>query len=107
MDKENISSTYSPSIYKRAYGLSDVSNTSSRSANGSGFMGMLLSAKEEVHKERNNKMSEVVAKRIHRQELARAKELEDREREDREAAEKFQMEEKDAYHAEQLRLKEE
>ena len=47
MDKENISSTYSPSIYKRAYGLSDVSNTSSRSANGSGFMGMLLSAKEE------------------------------------------------------------
>ena len=107
MDKENISSTYSPSIYKRAYGLSDVSNTSSRSANGSGFMGMLLSAKEEVHKERNNKMAEVVAKRIHRQELARVKELEDREREDREAAEKFQMEEKDAYHAEQLRLKEE
>jgi hypothetical protein len=104
MDKENISSTYSPSVYKRAYGLSDVSNTSRGSG---GFMGMLLSAKDEVHKETNNQMAEVVAKRMHRQEIARAKEIEDRERQDREAAERFQMEEKDAYHAEQLRLKEE
>ena len=103
MDKENPSSTYSPSVYKRAYGLSDISNTSSQG----GFMGMLLSAKEEVHKETNNKMAEVVAKKMHRKELARAQELEDRERKDREAAEKLQMEEKDAYHAEQLRLKEE
>ena len=103
MDKENASSTYSPSVYKRAYGLSDISNAS----NQGGFMGMLLSAKEEVHKETNNKMAEVVAKKIHRREVARAKELEERERRDREAAEKLQMEEKDAYHAEQLRLKEE
>ena len=49
MDKENISSTYSPSVYKRAYGLSDVSNTSRGSG---GCMGMLLSAKDEVHQEK-------------------------------------------------------
>ena len=61
MDKENISSTYSPSVYKRAYGLSDVSNTSRGSG---GFMGMLLSAKDEVYKETNNQMAEVVAKLI-------------------------------------------
>ena len=50
-------------------------------------------------------MAEVVAKKIHRREVAN-KELEERERKDREAAKKLQMEEKDAY-AEQLRLKEE
>ena len=38
-------------------------------------MGMLLSAKEEVHKETNNKMAEVVAKKMHRREVARAKSL--------------------------------
>ena len=96
MENQN---TYSPSIYKRAYGLSDVTNTCYRKG---AFSSMLMSAKEDVQKETTNKHDEITAKRLQKYEDAYAQKVEEQEREDLETAEKFQREEHDAFMAQKI-----
>ena len=90
--------TFSPSVYKRRFGLKDTTNTRRMGS----AMSLLMEAKEEVKRDQCNKVNEIIAHRIQRKEEQYAQKMEEQEEEDRRTAAKLQMEENDSAYAEEL-----